>query len=499
MKKLYLMFPEEVGTIAPEVYGHFAEHIGGVIYDGIWVGKDSEVENVNGFRKFLIDKFKAIHPPVLRWPGGCFAETYDWRDGIGKNRPVRPNWWTNWDNRYESNEVGTHEFMDFCEQVGAKPYLAANLTSVSSLHIRNWMDYCNSPRGTTTLAAERGENGHPEPFGVKYWGIGNENWGGGGNMTPQHYAHEYRRFSSQADNMQGDKVLIACGPNADDYAWTKGFMEVMDGSEKHMQGLALHYYCGFAGDPVNFTRAEWYQQLKQALRMEEILKRHWSIVEAYGMEEHAKLVIDEWGCWHQDGSGPSKGYNLFEQQSSMRDAVVAALTLNIFNNHCEKILMANVAQLVNNLHALFLSSGENCIVTPTYHIFDLYQGHQGATAIRTAVAKEKMSFTGKDGEKEEIETLSVSASHKDGTVTVTIANLSADEDAVLCLAPVGAELENTAEIKVLADSDYHAHNTFEEPERVSVKTLTVDTGENIVVPKAGVVMLQAKIKAREEA
>ena len=493
MKKLYLMFPEELGTIAPEIYGHFAEHIGGVIYDGMWVGKASPVENTNGFRKFLIDKFKAIHPPVLRWPGGCFAETYDWRDGIGSKRPVRPNWWTNWDGRYETNEVGTHEFMDFCEQVGTQPYFAANLTSVSPLHIRSWMDYCNSPAGTTSLADERAQNVHPAPFDVKYWGIGNENWGGGGNMTPQQYAHEFRRFSSQADNMQNEKVLIACGPNGDDYAWTKNFLETMDSSEKHMHGLSLHYYCGFAGDPVDFSRDEWYQQLQQALRMEEILKRHWSIVEAYGMQEHAKLVIDEWGCWHPDGSGPSRGYNLFEQQNTMRDAVVAALTLNIFNNHCEKILMANVAQLVNNLHALFLASGEHCIVTPTYHVFDMYKGHQGAEAIRTAVEKERIPFIGREETEEEIENLSVSASYKDDMVTITIANLSTQQDASLCLTPVGKQLEGTALMQVLAEEDYHAHNTFEEPNRVTVRTQSVDLNCEFTVPRAGVVTIEARI------
>lgn len=494
MKKLYLMFPEKIGTIAPEVYGHFAEHIGGVIYDGIWVGEDSEIENIHGFRKFLIDKLKAIHPPVLRWPGGCFAETYDWRDGVGKERPVRPNWWTNWDGRYESNEVGTHEFVDFCELVETKPYFAANLTSVSPLHIRNWMDYCNSPEGVTALANERAENGHPAPFNVKYWGIGNENWGGGGNMTPEYYAHAYRRFSGLADNMQGEKVLIACGPNADDYHWTQKFLEVMDTSEKHMSGLSLHYYCGFAGDPVNFTRDEWYQQLSQALRMEEILKRHWSIIESFGMEEHAKLVIDEWGCWHPDGSGPSKGYNLFEQQSTMRDALVSALTLNIFNNNCEKIMMANVAQLVNNLHALFLSAGEHCIVTPTYYIFKMYQEHQGAAAVCTAVEKEQITFTDKDGSEKTLENLSVSASYKDGFVTVTIANLSATRDEELQLVPVGIQTEETAQMQILANEDYHAHNTFEHPEAVSIRETEVSPMQKVVVPKAGVVSIRIRMK-----
>lgn len=493
MKNLYVMFPEELGCIAPEIYGHFAEHIGGVIYDGIWVGKDSPVENVHGLRKYLLDKLKEVAPPVMRWPGGCYAETYDWRDGIGNNRPKRLNWWTNRDQRLESNEVGTHEFMDFCEQLGTQPYFAANITSVTPLHIRNWVDYCNSPEGTTTLAQERAENGHPEPFGIRYWGIGNENWGGGGNMDPTVYAHEYRRFSALVNNIPGDKVLIACGPNADDYNWTNRFMEAMADSEKHMQGFSLHYYCGWAGDPVNFTRDQWYQQLKQAERMEEILNRHWSIIKGYGMEEHAKLVIDEWGCWHPDGSGPSRGGNLFEQQSTMRDAVVAALTLNIFNNNCEKIRMANVAQLVNNLHALFLASGENCIVTPTYYVFHMYKEHQGAAAVRTAVEDDRIGYLDKDGREESISSLSVSASHKDGCATITIANLNAEEDAHIRLEPVGRSLAAAAEMTILSHSDFHAHNTFENPDRVTEKRETIDTGREITIPKAGIVSIRAQL------
>ena len=494
MRKLYLMFPEKIGTIAPELYGHFTEHIGGVIYDGIWVGKDSPVENIHGFRKFIIDKMKEINAPVIRWPGGCYAETYDWRDGIGSNRPKRPNWWTSWDGRYEINEVGTHEFIDFCDAVGAKPYFAANITSTTPLHIRGWMDYCNSPKGSTSYAEERAANGHPDPFSVYYWGIGNENWGGGGNMDPAVYAAEYRRYSALLDNLPGSKCLIACGPNADDYRWTERFLQAMADSEKRMHGFSLHYYCGSAGDPVAFSRDEWYQQLAQALRMEEILTRHWNIIKGWGMEDHARLVIDEWGCWHPDGSGPSKGQNLFEQQSTMRDAMVAALTLNIFNNHCDKIQMANVAQLVNNLHALFLSAGENCITTPTYHIFHMFREHQGGEAIRTAVETQTAEFRNKDGNSAGIPDLSVSASHKDGVATITIANLSEENEISLLLEAVGESVWPEADMSILCDQDLHAHNTFEQPNRVSEKTQKIDLSHPITVPKAGVLSIRAKLK-----
>lgn len=479
MKKLYLVYPQKKGKIAPEVYGHFTEHIGGVFYDGLWVGKDSKIPNIKGFRKEIIEKLRAIKAPVIRWPGGCYAETYDWHDGIGENRPTRLNWWTAWDNRYEPNEVGTHEFCDLCEAVGAKAYFAANITSVTPMHIRNWMDYCLSPRGTTTLAKEREKNGHPEPFDIPFWGVGNENWGGGGNMPPEYYALEYRRFSAVMSNVSKNTELYACGSDADRYNWTHGLMRGLLDSEKHINGFAMHYYCGAAGDPLNFTEDEWDQQLRQAAKMEEIINRNWNIICGYGMEDKTKLVIDEWGCWHPDGSGPSKGYNLFEQQSTMRDAMVTAMTLNIFNNHCEKIRMANAAQMVNNLHCLFLAGGEHCITTPTYHVFDMYKEHQGAEAI-TATVTENTELNS---------SVSVSASVKNGKTLVTIGNLSCKEDAALTLESVGAVLPETAEGVLLTADDMHAHNTFEAPETVKPCTVKIDLTKPVTVPKASVLAL----------
>lgn len=480
MKKIYLMYPKKLGTIAPEIYGHFSEHIGGVFYDGLWVGEDSSIPNIKGFRKDIVEKLSAIHPPVLRWPGGCFAETYDWRDGIGEERPTRPSWWTPNDGRYESNEVGTHEFMTLCELIGAKAYFAANLTSVSPLHIRNWMDYCLSPKGSTTLAKEREKNGHPEPFSIPYWGVGNENWGGGGNMRPESYADEYRRYAVVMNNVDQNAELFVCGTNGDDYAWTHGVIPVLASSRRRVDGFAMHYYCGASGDAVDFTEEDWDKLLVKADKMEEIIERNWHIICAYGMQEHCRLVVDEWGCWHPEGSGPSKGYNLFEQQSTMRDAMVAAHTLNIFNRHCGKIKMANVAQLVNNLHALFLAGGEHCIVTPTYHVFDLYQGHQGAEAIETVVSNND----------EFSSSVSVSASCKDGKTLVTIGNLSSKEDVEISLDGMGFELPAAGTARVLANEDIHAHNTFENPDAVSPTAYEFDPRKLFVVPKAGIVALE---------
>ena len=481
MNTLYLFAPHVIGTIAPEIYGHFSEHIGGVFYDGLWVGRDSEVPNIRGFRKDLTEKLAAIAPPVLRWPGGCFAETYDWRDGIGENRPLRPNWWTDHDGRYESNAVGTHEFLDLCGIIGAKPYFAANLTSTTPQDIRDWMDYCLSPRGTTSLALEREKNGHPEPWDIPFWGVGNENWGGGGNMRPERYADEYRRYAAIMHNTAPGAELFACGTNGADFSWTHGTLPVLRGCGT-LNGFAMHYYCGSAGDPLAFSPEEWDLMLAKAQRMEDIIRRNWDIIRAYEMEDRMKLVVDEWGCWHPAGSGPSGGYNLFEQQSTLRDAMVTALTLNIFNRHCDKVRMANAAQLVNNLHCLFLAGGKDCITTPTYHVYDMFKGHQGARVIETLAAG--------DG----AERLSVSASVRDGKLLVTVGNLSCTEDRELILAPTGLSLGDTAEAVLLYDEDMHAHNTFEDPERVKPRRYALDPAKPLTLPAAGILAVTIPLR-----
>ena len=482
MNTLYLFAPHVIGTVAPEIYGHFSEHIGGVFYDGLWVGRDSAIPNIRGFRKDLTEKLAAISPPVLRWPGGCFAEIYDWRDGIGENRPTRRSWWTKNDGRWESNAVGTHEFLDLCGIIGAKPYFAANITSTTPQDIRDWMDYCLSPRGTTALALEREKNGHPEAWDIPFWGVGNENWGGGGNMRAERYTDEYRRYATIMHNTAPDAELYACGSNGRDTEWTLGVMQGLRNSSSRVDGFAMHYYCGSAGDPLTFTPAEWDQMLEKAQVMETLILRNWHTVCAFGMDSRIRLVVDEWGCWHPDGSGPSKGYNLFEQQSTLRDAMVAVLTLNIFNRHCDKVRMANIAQLVNNLHCFFLAGGESCIVTPTYHVYYMFKGHQGAQAIETLAAGD-----GAEG-------LSVSASIRDGKLLVTIGNLSCTEDREVQLAPVGADFAGPAEATLLYDDDMHAHNTFEDPERVKPVQTSIDPAKPLTLPAAGILAVTIPLR-----
>ena len=360
--------------------------------------------------------------------------------------------------------------------------------------MKNFFDYCLSPRGSTTLANEREKNGSPEPFEIPYWGIGNENWGGGGNMEPEIYAHEYRKYAAIAGSVPGERKLIGCGPSDWDFNWTRKFMEVFERSEKRMQGFSMHYYIWSNDDPVGFTKDGWYRMMRKAADMELLIKRHWSVIEGFGMEKHASLVVDEWGCWHPGGSGPSKGYNLFEQQSTMRDALVAAVTLNIFNNNCEKIMMANVAQLVNNLHCLFFAGGENFAVTPTCHVFDMFKEHQGATAVKTIAQADSIDCVFGEHDVRKVENPSVSASYKGNDVLITVANLSADDDLEFMLEPFGASIENSGKVTVLTHDDYHAHNTFEFPHTVTPKTGLTDLVKPVRIPKASVVSIEARIR-----
>ncbi len=501
MYKAYIDLKNSKGTISPNLYGHFSEHIGGVFYDGLWVGEDSPIENIRGFRKALVESFKKINPPVLRWPGGCFAETYDWRDGIGprSERPTRVNWWYYMDGRLESNEVGTHEFMDFCSMVGAEPYVAANMTSTTPQNIRNWIEYCNFPEGTTTLAKERAANGSEKPFNVKYWGIGNENWGGGGQMTPETCADEYLRYTTVCKPVDNQQIkFIMCGANATDYSWTRRIMQQWANRPWHevqTWGLSLHYYNHALlgkGDELIFTnKDEWEDEIFRANHIAHVIDSHRAAMDEFDPDRKVKLVVDEWGNWHKDGTGPSNGYNLFEQQSSMRDAVVAALELNIFNDRCDIIGMANLAQLCNNLHSLYLAADENFVETTNYHVFDMYKGHQGGVQHPVALHCGKLNREGFD----ELNDISVSASVKDGIMTITFANLDVENAHDIAIEGLGGKIAGNAELAVLAHEDPNTCNTFENPTAVipAISNITVDENTVIHLPAASVAALTIKL------
>lgn len=478
--KVNISLIDGVGTIAPEIYGHFAEHIGGVVYDGMWVGKHSDIPNINGFRKDVVEKFRAIKPAVIRWPGGCFAEVYNWRDGVGENRPIRPSWWTFMDGRYETNEVGTHEFMEFCSLVGAKAYFAVNVTSMTPMDARDWVDYCTSPRGSTTLAKEREKNGHAEPFDIPYWGIGNENWGGGGTMTAEQYALTYRYYATVLHNVTGKSKLVAGACSVHSYSWAEAFADciaIKAGTPVPVHAVSLHHYCS-GGDALAFDEKDWDTLMESAKKMEEYIIRHREIFASHDRKD-LKLYVDEWGCMHPKGSEVSKEKYLYEQQSTLRDAVVAAYNLNLFNNNCDFVKMANIAQISNCLHSLFLVNGKNFTVTPTYYVYDMFKEHQGAACCKTATKNEK---------------LSVSASVKDDIMTLTFANLSCTEAQEAELVFEGLTKKILwATLTTLAAEDMHAHNTFENPETVKPTTQETDIEKPITIPKAGVVALTLKL------
>jgi len=484
------------GTISPRIYGHFTEHIGGVFYDGLWVGEDSKIANIRGFRKALVESFKRINPAVVRWPGGCFAELYDWRDGIGprENRPERAGWWYSYDHRTEKNQVGTHEFMDFCRMVGAEPYIAANMTTTTPLHIRNWIEYCNFPENSTTLARERAENGDKEPFNVSLWGIGNENWGGGGQMSPEMNMDEFMRYSTICNSLDNGKLkFIFCGANAHDVEWTRRCFEHWNTRKWHdIQpfGMSVHYYCGTAGNPQDFTDDQWYEMLFKADFMRKMVADHRAAMDEFDPERKIGLIVDEWGCWHKDGTGPSKGYNLFEQQSCMRDAVVTAMTLNIFNNNCDVVAMANVAQLCNNLHSLYLAGGENFVETPNYHVFDMFKFHQGARQLNTIPHCEKFEREGYSP----LESVSVSASEKDGYVNITMANIYSDSALDVKLGFLGENVSGVAVVTTLYSDDLHTCNTFENPTAVTPVTETrkFACGDTVSIPAGAVMAIRIK-------
>jgi alpha-N-arabinofuranosidase len=480
--RVEILADQPIAAIAPEIYGHFAEHLGGVVYDGIWVGEDSKIANVGGIRKTLVDKLRQIKAPVIRWPGGCFADSYDWKDGIGprKSRPTRTNFWAGgfWQlgpgspQLYENNAFGTDEFIRFCKLAGAQPYLAANLRSLPAQDFVRWVEYCNSPAGSTSLAKARGG----DPYNVKYWGVGNESWGCGGNFSPEEYASEYMRFTSFVPNFGKPLELIAAGPGGDDPDWTRRFFEALKRKTSYsppLAGWSLHHYVddlgSGKGDALQFDLAEWDETLKRGQRTEAIITSQWQLMGEYDPKRKVKLVVDEYGAWYRPGSELDPSH-ILGQQSTMRDALLTAMTLDIFNRHADKVAMANCAQLVNCLNALFLCHEDRFIVTPVFHVFDLFKQHQGAKSL--AWQGEALG----------------SASLKDGKLCVTAANPSPDQPRQLELALRGAKIAD-AEAWVLADVDIHAHNSFERPDAVRPKSLTVSLRDGrliAVLPAASV-------------
>ena len=453
-----------IGTINPNIYGHFTEHIGGVIYDGIWVGRDSDVPNVDGIRKELVEYMKRINPPVIRWPGGCFADRYHWMDGIGpvENRPRR---YGRWSDVTETNAFGTHEFIRFCRLVGAEPYIAGNVGTGTAEEFQSWIEYCNAPAGSTSLAELREKNGSTEPFNVKYWGVGNEAWGCGGGFTPEDYCTEYRKFTTWLPGYGKPLFLIGCGPSGNDVGWTKRFFaKFQDYRSSPIHGWAPHYYCGSAGSALQFTDDQWYELITRGAEMEKLVLDQWAALAQHDPNHDIKLIVDEWGCWHPPGTEINKAH-LFEQMSTLRDAVVAAVTLDIFNRHCDKVAMSCVAQLVSNLHSLFLADGRKLVATPNFYVYEMYRVHQGATGIALDIASPGVEFKVGD-DKRTFPSLLGSASMSGKTLHISVVNTNVRQG-IEASIDLGSAKVKGGKQTVLTHKDIHAHNTFEKPSEVA--------------------------------
>ena len=436
-------------TISRNLYGQFSEHLGRCIYGGVFVGEGSPIPNVNGMRKDVVDALRELKVPVLRWPGGCFADEYHWRDGIGPKESRKRMVNTNWGGVVEDNSFGTHEFLELCRQIGCEPYINMNVGSGSVQEMAEWVEYLNAD-GDGTVAQERWANGRKEPFGVKYIGVGNENWGCGGNMRPEFYADLYRRYQTFCRNYGSHRLYrIACGPNGDDTNWTEVLMRQAGYA---MDALTMHYYTvpgswESKGSATQFDTAKYLETVKAAARIEPILESHLAVMDRYDPKHRVGLIIDEWGCWYDVEPGTNPGF--LYQQNTMRDAMVAALSLNIFNRHADRIVMANIAQMVNVLQAMILTDGEQMVLTPTYHVFHMYRPHMDAQLLDTAVFADETA--------KGLKQVTASASVKDGKVTLTAANLSPDEEAEIELALPG--LGQDTEYTLLAGA-MGAYNDF---------------------------------------
>ena len=480
----------EQGTINKNIYGHFAEHLGRGIYEGIWVGEESSIPNTNGIRNDVVAALKNINIPVIRWPGGCFADEYHWKDGIGPREGRKRMVNTHWGGLVENNHFGTHEFMMLCDMLGTEPYICGNVGSGTVQEMSEWVEYMTFD-GESPMANWRQENGRQEPWKVKYFGVGNENWGCGGNMRPEYYADLYRRYQTYVRNYGDNKLYkIAGGANVDDYNWT----EVLMREAGHMMdGLSIHYYTipgdfwTGKGSATDFTEDEWAITMQRVLHTDELIRKHSNIMDKYDPGKRVGMIIDEWGTWFDAEPGTNPGF--LYQQNTIRDALVAGVSLNIFNNHCDRVQMANIAQTVNVLQAMILTDGAKMILTPTYHVFEMYKVHQDAKKLAVDINVDSITSGGAT-----IPQVSVSASkNKDGKVHISLCNLDNHADATFTLNLRGIVDPIHVAGRILTSEQMEARNTFEEPTVVEPTAFTgfIVDGHNlrITLPSKSVTLL----------
>ncbi|MBR4809871.1 MAG: alpha-N-arabinofuranosidase [Bacteroidales bacterium] len=441
-------------VIPAELFGQFSEHLGRCIYEGIWVGPDSDIPNTDGYRTDVLEALKALHIPVLRWPGGCFADEYHWMEGIGPRDERRRIVNNNWGGTLEDNSFGTHEFLNLCELLGTEPYISGNVGSGTVEEMAKWIEYMTASQGS--MAELRARNGRPEPWKVKYLGIGNETWGCGGNMTAQYYSDVYKRYSLYTRNYGSNALFkVACGASGDDYEWTRTMMQ---NSRSLMDGLSVHYYTvkdwNRKGSATEFTPEEYYTTLTTTALIEDILARHIAIMDSFDPERRVALVLDEWGTWFDVEQGSNPGH-LF-QQNTMRDAMVAAINLNIFTRFVERLRMANIAQVVNVLQAMVLTDGPQMVLTPTYHVFRMFSVHQNAARIPVEYACGKIA----SGDGRTVDDFSAASSRDaSGAIHISLANPYLDK-AVTVEISFDSLRPGAVSGEILKASGISAHNEF---------------------------------------
>lgn len=471
--------------INKNIYGQFSEHLGNCIYGGIWVGENSQIPNTNGIRNDVVEALKRIQVPVLRWPGGCFADEYHWKDGIGPRdkRPTMIN--TNWGGVTEDNGFGTHEFLELCRQIGCEPYFSGNVGSGTVQELSQWVEYVNSDN-VSPMTELRKQNGREKSWGVKYWGIGNESWGCGGNMRPEFCADQTRRYGTYMRDYGQNKLFkIACGSSSGDYQWTEVMMKNALG---HMSGLSLHHYAFNDGKiATDFDEGGWFAMMRNTLLMEEYVTKHSAVMDTYDPNKKVALMVDEWGTWYKVEPGTNPGF-LF-QQNTLRDAITAACNLNIFNNHCDRVRMANIAQMVNVLQALILTKEDKMILTPTYHIFDLFKVHQNALWVKTTLQSPDYVYN-----NEKLPAINSSASiDANGKLHISLCNIDPkSSQQITC--ELKKYKQQSISGQILTADIMNAHNSSEKPNVVTPQKFTgyklSKSGLTVSLPPMSVVVLE---------
>lgn len=482
--------------IPKEIYGQFAEHLGSCIYGGLWVGENSDIPNTNGYRTDVLNALKDLKVPVLRWPGGCFADEYHWMDGIGpkENRPKMVN--NNWGGTIEDNSFGTHEFLNLCELIGCEPYISGNVGSGTVEELAKWVEYMTS-EGDSPMARLRRKNGRDKAWKVKYLGVGNESWGCGGSMRPEYYSDLYRRYATYCRNYDDNRLFkIASGASDYDYNWTKVLMDRVGG---RMDGLSLHYYTvtgwdGSKGSATQFDTDDYYWTLGKCREIEDVLEKHIAIMDEKGPKNQVALMLDEWGTWWDVEPGTNPGH--LYQQNTLRDAFVASLSLDIFHKYTKRLKMANIAQIVNVLQSMILTQGDKMVLTPTYYVFKMYNVHQDATYLPIEVKCEVAKLEGERNKNRELPMLSATASkNAQGVIHISLSNVDAKERQVVTIDLANVQGKQVAG-EILTAAKLTDHNSFDQPDQVKAvpfsgaklkkNVLTVD------LPAKSIVTLEIK-------